>query len=234
MKILAIIPARQGSKRLPGKNTKLLGGLPLIAWSIRTALESSVCADVLVSTDDAATAEVARNHGASVPWLRPSELATDTASSVDVALHALNTYETTNGEVEGLMLLQPTSPFRSADSIRQAVKMFSISCGTRPVVSVSPASNHPAWCFRLLATGMEPFMGWEEIGKRSQDLEVAWMLNGSIYISSPDRLRADHTFLTPDTQPLRMESPDEALDIDTMTDFELCELALNNRSGVTV
>ena len=77
-------------------------------------------------------------------------------------------------------------------------------------------------------------MGWEEIGKRSQDLEVAWMLNGSIYISSPDRLRADHTFLTPDTQPLRMESPDEALDIDTMTDFELCELALNNRSGVTV
>lgn len=100
MNILALIPARGGSKRLPGKNIKLLGGLPLIAWTIRAAWKSTCCTDVLVSTDDESIAGVAREYGASVPWLRPSCLSTDTASSVDVAIHAVDAYESINGEVD--------------------------------------------------------------------------------------------------------------------------------------
>ena len=113
MKILALIPARGSSKRLPGKNTKLLGGLPLIVWTIRAAKESGCCTQVMVSTDDPEIAAVARDFGAEVPWLRPPELATDTASSVDVALHAIANCGAGSHTIDGLLLLQPTSPFRS-------------------------------------------------------------------------------------------------------------------------
>lgn len=223
MKILALIPARGGSKRLPGKNIKPLGGLPLIAWTIRAAHECGCCADVLVSTDDPAIAAVAREHGASVPWLRPPELATDTASSIDVVIHAVNAFEKENGPVDGVLLLQPTSPFRSTDSIRRAVTLFRESGGSYPVVSVSPASSHPAWCFRQAGEGLEPFLGWPAVGQRSQDLEPAWMLNGSIYLISPARLRTERSFLAPDTRPLLMSDAVEAIDVDTPSDFALCE-----------
>lgn len=228
MKILALIPARGGSKRLPGKNIKLLGGIPLIAWTIRAAQDSGCCIDILVSTDDSAIAEVARQHGASIPWLRPAELASDTASSVDMAIHALDAYEMENGTIDGLLLLQPTSPFRSADTIREAVAMFTEGRARHPVVSVSPASTHPAWCFRATDKSMEPFLGWETIGQRSQDLEPAWMLNGAIYLISPIRLRAERTFFTRDVRPLLMDKPGETIDVDTPNDFKFCEAYLSD------
>ena len=230
MKILALIPARGGSKRLPGKNIKMLGGLPLIAWTIRAVSDSGCCADVLVSTDDPAIAEIAREHGAHVPWLRPPELSTDTASSVDMAIHAVDAYETMSGPVDGLLLLQPTSPFRTSDSIKRAVNLFCESDGWHPVVSVSPASSHPAWCFRQKQEGMEPFLGWSELKKRSQDLEPAWMLNGAIYLISPNRLRNEKSFLTLDAQPLLMTDINESIDVDTMADFELCKSMLLQKS----
>src|SRR5438093_3043672 len=112
MRILALITARRGSKRLPAKNVRLLRGVPLITWSIDVVRNIPEICDILVSTDDAATAEIARRAGAAVPWLRPAALATDTASSVDVCLHSLDWYEQAHGAVDGLLLLQPTSPFR--------------------------------------------------------------------------------------------------------------------------
>lgn len=227
MKILALIPARGGSKRLPGKNIKSLGGLPLIAWTIRAAQESGCCVDVLVSTDDSAIAEVARQHGASVPWIRPKEFSTDTASSVDMAIHAIDAYEMENSPIDGLLLLQPTSPFRSVDSIRKAVALFTEGQACYPIVSVSPASSHPAWCFRATNMGIEPFLGWAALEHRSQDLEPAWMLNGSIYLISPVRLRTDRTFLTKDVRPLVIDKPGEVIDVDTPNDFKLCELFLD-------
>lgn len=227
MKILAVIPARGGSKRLPGKNVRPLGGLPLIAWTIRSALESACCVDILVSTDSPAIAEVARGYGASVPWLRPASLATDTASSMEVILHALERYETENGVVDAVILLQPTSPFRTAQKIREAVILFERWGGLKPVVSVSPASSHPAWCFKISGAQMEPFLNWEGLKKRSQDLESAWILNGAIYIASPDYLRKTKEFLTVDSVPLIMEEGKENLDIDTMNDFRICESMLD-------
>ncbi len=226
MKILALIPARGGSKRLPGKNVKALGGLPLIAWSIRAARESGVCDEVMVSTDDPLIAELAVRHGAFVPGLRPAELASDTATSVDVALHALDVYEAQGKPVDGLLLLQPTSPFRTAESIRQAVALFAGGAGRRPVVSLSPAASHPAWCFRTTPEGLSPFLGWEAISKRSQDLEPAWTLNGAIYLVPPERLRAERSFLGAEALPLLMDDPREAIDIDTPADWALAEAAL--------
>jgi CMP-N-acetylneuraminic acid synthetase len=220
MKILALIPARGGSKRLPGKNTKNLGGLPLIVWSIRAARESGCCMDVIVSTDDAEIASVATAHGASVPWLRPAELATDTATSVDVALHALQMAEKAQGPVDGLLLLQPTSPFRSAGAIQSAVNLYREGGGRHPIVSVGPARIHPMWCFRVQDRVMQPFMGWDAVVARSQDAEPAWTLNGSIYLISPERLRQEKRFITQDTWPLRMKRPEESVDIDTYSDWE--------------
>lgn len=227
MKILAVITARGGSKRLPGKNIKPLGGKPLIAWSIDAARASACCVDVLVSTDDPAIADVAKAYGASVPWLRPTELATDTTGSVEVMLHAVDWYEAQRSPLDGVLLLQPTSPFRSDDAIARAVDLFKAHQGQRPVVSVSPASTHPAWTFRVSSEGMSPFLGWDSLDKRSQDLEPAWMLNGSIYLMAPDQLRQDKSFLIPTTLPFQMQQAQEALDIDTGTDFEMCEWLLH-------
>lgn len=226
MKILALIPARGGSKRLPGKNIKPLGGLPLIAWTIRAAKTSNCCLDVLVSTDSQAIADLSLAYGASVPWLRPAEFATDEASSVDVALHALNAYEKSNGTVDGLLLLQPTSPFRTAETIKTGVALFEKSLGIRPVVGVSPSQSHPAWCFRATSDGMSPFLSWDVMRKQSQDLEPAWILNGAFYLISSDRLRKENTFLTSDTLPLLMDDPILGIDIDTASDFEKCERTL--------
>lgn len=224
MKILALIPARGGSKRLPGKNIRLLGGKPLIAWTIESAQRSQVTCDILVSTDDSSIAEVAAKLGAMVPWLRPAELATDTATSMDVVLHAMDWYETNHGVIDGLILLQPTSPFRKAETICQAAEIFATN-GLRPVVSMSPACVHPAWCFQVERDSLTPVFGWDAIKSCSQDLPVIYTLNGAIYLAAPKFLRQYQTFLTADTWPMIINSLMEALDIDTDWDWWLAESA---------
>lgn len=227
MNILAVVPARGGSKRLPGKNIKVLGGRPLIAWTIETVLQSGVACAVVVSTDDPQIGGVAQTFGASFPGIRPAHLATDTASSVDVVLHALDEYESVYGPVDGVMLLQPTSPFRSAESIRRAVLLFQADT-SRPVVSVCAASTHPAWCFRLKSDSMEPFLGWEHLTKRSQDLEPACTLSGSIYLIAPDVLRERKCFVFPGTLPMLVADSVESLDIDTPEDWNSALLILDS------
>lgn len=230
MKILALIPARGGSKRLPGKNIRPLGGRPLISWTIHAARESGVCSAVVVSTDDEVIADIAREQGAQVPGLRPAELASDTAGSVEVALHALEQYERAHGPVDGLLLLQPTSPFRTSDTIRAAVQKFTESAGRYPIVSVSPVTSHPAWCFRIVDRCIEPFLGWGSMNKRSQDLEPAYVLNGAIYLIAPARLNRERSFLTTDTQALMMLNSSEQIDIDTLGDWEMAENVVAKRN----
>lgn len=220
MKILALVPARGGSKRLPGKNTKLLAGKPLIAWTIQAALASGVCVDVLVSTDSEDIGAVATQYGALVPWLRPAELATDTSTSVDMAIHALDAYEEAHGTVDGLLLLQPTSPLRTAESIRSSVEIFIAGEGARAVVGVTSACVHPAWCFNMEGDHIHPYLGWEVLGQRSQDLKPAYMLNGAIYLVSPAQLRAGRSFVPQNARPLFMGA-EESIDIDTAIDWQL-------------
>lgn len=229
MKILAIVPARGGSKRLPGKNIKVLGGRPLIAWTIEAALQSGVVTDVVISTDDLAIADVARAFGGNVLSMRPAHLATDTAGSFDVVVQVLDEYEAVHGAVEAVMLLQPTSPFRSAESIRRAVVQFQQDV-SRSVVSVTAASSHPAWCFRLDGDTMTPFLGWESLSRRSQDLEPAYTLDGSIYLLAPDVLREQKRFVGPGTVPLVMTDSRESLDIDTPEDWDIAVRLLQRAS----
>lgn len=225
MRILALITARGGSKRLPGKNIRSLGGKPLIVWSIDAAKNNSEICDILISTDSIDIAAVCKEAGAYVPWLRPNELATDAASSVDVALHALDWYETEKGNVDGILLLQPTSPFRSKVTIQHGIELFS-KHGYKPVLGVSPTHAHPMWSLRSEGDYILPFMKEHGLEKRSQDLPQAYAVNGSFYLISPTELRASRNFLGAETVPLIIESKQEAIDIDTEWDFKLAEFVL--------
>lgn len=230
MKIFALITARSGSKRVPGKNIRPLGGKPLIVWSIDVAKGIPELCDILVSTDDSAIAEVARNAGALVPWLRPPELATDTASSVDVALHALNWYENTHGKIDGLLLLQPTSPFRSRDTVRRGIELFR-SNNRRPVVAVSAARSHPLWCFTIEGETMRPFIDGGGLDLRSQDLPAAFEVNGSLYLVAPADLRKLRSFYGTDAVPLVVEQTDESIDIDTERDWRIAEAIVRSHGA---
>ena len=225
MRILALITARGGSKRLPGKNIRVLGEKPLIVWSIDVAKDIPEICDILVSTDDTAIASVCTEAGALVPWLRPAELATDTASSVDVVLHALDWYEAEKGAVDGLLLLQPTSPFRTKKTVLRGIELFSKN-GQQPVLGVSPTHAHPLWTLKMEGEYLVPFMREHGMETRSQDLLPAFVVNGSFYLISPAELRACQSFVGIKTIPLLIESTQEALDIDTDWDWTVAAAAL--------
>ena len=171
MKILALIPARSGSKRLKDKNILDLGGKPLINWSIEQALGVASIFDVVVSTDSQKIAEISREAGASVPWLRPNNLSTDSTSTVDVAIHALNWYESQVSTVDGLLLLQPTSPFRSKETIEKAIDIFRIS-KQKSVVSVFSGINHLNKTFFYDNSTMFPLLNL---------LNLSWLAPVSIF-----------------------------------------------------
>jgi CMP-N,N'-diacetyllegionaminic acid synthase len=222
MRILALITARSGSRRLPGKNIRPLGGKPLIAWSIDVAKGIPEICDILVSTDDTVIADICKEAGAYVPWLRPAELATDTASSVDVALHALDWYEAEKGAVDGLLLLQPTSPFRTQATLQRGIELFSRH-GYQPVLGVSVTQEHPMWTLKMEGDYLVPFMRKHGLENRSQDLPPAFVVNGSFYLTSPAELMVCRSFVGAKTIPLLSESPQEAVDIDTEWDWKMAE-----------
>ena len=224
MKILVLITARGGSKRLPGKNIRILGGKPLIKWSIEVAKDIPEVCDILVSTDDPKISAVCKEAGAYVPWLRPAMLATDNANSVDVALHALDWYEAEKGEVDGLLLLQPTSPFRSHNTVLRGIKLF---CEQHPpsVIGVSPAASHPMWCFKIKNSIMSSFIE-EGLNLRSQELPPAYVINGAFYLISPSELRQHRSFYNNTTMPLMMDKFEESIDIDTEWDWRIAEAVI--------
>jgi CMP-N,N'-diacetyllegionaminic acid synthase len=225
LRVLALITARGGSKRIPGKNIRSFGGRPLIVWSIDAAKGIPGICDILVSTDDSAIAEVAHDAGALVPWLRPAELATDTASSVDVCLHALEWYEREKGKVDGLMLLQPTSPLRSRGTVQRGIELFR-KYRSRPVLAISPAASHPMRCFQVNGETMSPFIEGAQLSLRSQDLPPAYVINGALYLITPDDLRKLRSFRSEDMLPLVIARLEESIDIDTEWDWEIAEYLL--------
>jgi len=225
MRILVLIPARGGSKRLPGKNIRMLGDKPLINWTIEVALGLPEICGVLVSTDDPEIALIASEAGASVPWLRPEILATDEATSVDVALHALDWFEKENGSVQGLLLLQPTSPFRTRETIQQGIKSFETH-GNLPVVGVSPVQDHPMWSLKEQGVFVVPLLENNGFGSRSQDLPPIFVTNGYLYLIKPSTLREIHSFIGPINVPLIIDSHREAIDIDSDWDFQLAEFLI--------
>jgi N-acylneuraminate cytidylyltransferase len=220
MKILALITARGGSKRLPEKNIRILGGKPLIVWSIDIVKNIPQICDILVSTDDPQIAKISQQAGAYVPWLRPSELATDTASSVCTALHALDWYESERGAVDGLLLLQPTSPFRTHEYVVNGIELFEKN-GSNAVLGVSLTHDHPMWMFKIKNGFLTPFLSKHRIGLRSQDLPSVYVANGSFYLVSSNDLRKNKSFVGDDTIPLIANSHECAIDIDTEWDWSI-------------
>ena len=182
--------------------------------------------DILMSTDDQIIANIAREAGALVPWLRPKKLAEDTSSSVDVSLHALDWYQTEIGKVDGLLLLQPTSPFRTQETIKKGIKLFS-EHKMKSVVSFSPVNDHPLWCYKLEKGTMKPFIDSNEEHLKSQDLPPLYITNGSIYLITPDELRINKSFYKGNIVPYIIDNPRESLDIDTLWDWEIAELICN-------
>lgn len=233
MKVLALIPARGGSKRVPGKNIRILGDKPLIEWSINTVKGISGVCDVLVSTDDNKIAEVAKKLNVLVPWLRPAELASDTASTIDVCLHALDWYEKEYQNIDGFLLLQPTSPFRSKNSIIKAIELFEQN-DRNTIISVSPASTNPMLCFKKDAGAMVPFVDSSGLHMRSQDLPPAFEVNGSIYLITPENLRKYKSVYAEKFRPLIIYSHKEGLDIDTEWDWTIAETIVVSNKDIII
>lgn len=197
-KVLAIIPARGGSKGIPGKNVRVLYGKPLLAWPVDAALKSRYVDRVIVSTEDPAIASVATNAGAEVPFLRPGELATDTAKSTDVVLHALKFYKDRQETYDYVVFLEPTSPLTDAGDIDSALMLLSESrAKADSIVGISPVGGtHPDFDVRLDKNGLiSPYAEPDFSSlKRRQDTEPIYFLEGSLYMSSVESFFEKGTF----------------------------------------
>lgn len=227
MKPLYLIPARGGSKGVPGKNIRPLGGIPLIEHTIRHALEVARPEDVVVSTDSEEIAEIARKAGATVPFIRPAHLATDTAGSREVMLHAVDFMNERGGDYDTIVLLQPTSPLRDPGDIKRALDLYGDS--TDMVVSVNESSSNPY--YNVFETDEE---GYLRISKgegnytRRQDAPKAWEFNGSIYVIRLSSLRDSLISKFKRILPLPV-SRDTAVDIDSELDFLIAEFMICHR-----
>lgn len=221
-KVLAIIPARGGSKRVVGKNKRVLAGKPLIRWTIDSAVECGAFCDVLVTTDDKDIADISRNSGVLVPWLRPAHLSSDTSTTLDVLQHAVLWYEANVSKIDAVALLQPTCPFRSRESIPNALKMFFENDG-KSVISVVKAPIIPEWCFKIVGEELSPLLGWDFLKSRSQDIEMSYVLNGSIYIVEKDKILSGKPLVESGSLAFIMSHPAELIDIDTEDDWIAAE-----------
>lgn len=184
MNIAAIIPARGGSKGIPHKNIVDLGGLPLLGWSIRVAQQTPLIDKIYVSTDDLEIANVAKNLGAEVPFLRPSSLALDNSKTVDSIADFLTKLKNSNICPDIVVLLQPTQPFRSSNTVTKAIKLFMTR--NAGVLTVSPATEHP---ILLRSLNFENFQLTQILPNvsstvRRQDFNKIYKVNGAVYVNS--------------------------------------------------
>lgn len=220
--LLILVPARGGSKGLPGKNTRLLGGLPLLAWTARAIAASGISARAVLSTDDPGIAEVGRAHGLETPFLRPAALATDTAAMLDVVDHALGWLESRESfHPAAIMLLQPTSPFRRPERLRQALELLSRP-ETDGVIGVRRIDRSLSVMYREDPTGcLDPLAPWDDRTRR-QDVRPLLTPNGTLYLVTTLALAAHRRLFPPRLRPLPTDAV-EAIDIDTAEDWALAE-----------
>jgi CMP-N,N'-diacetyllegionaminic acid synthase len=219
---IALIPARGGSKGLPRKNIRLLGGKPLIAWTIEAALNSSCFNRVVVSTDDTEIANIAKSYGAEVPFQRPTELASDQAKSIDVAIQAIGWYEERGVQFEQISLLQPTSPLRNASDIQKALAMFNLK-KAGAVVSVCECEHSPLWMNTLEDDlSMGDFLAKCTVNQTRQRLEQYYRLNGAVYLADIQYLKENYGFFGPQTFAYIMPQ-ERSVDIDTELDLRFAE-----------
>ena len=219
MRILGVIPARGGSKSVPRKNIKELGGKPLIAWTIEASLQSNLD-KVIVSTDDAEIAEVARKFNAEVPFLRPSHLATDSAGAIENIQHSLRFFIENGDDFDAVMMLQPTAPFRNTDDINKAIEMFN-EHDTDSVISVIDVEgHHPARMKYMDSDGflIDPDFCEAKENQPRQELEPMYLRNGGIYLTRKEVLLSG-SFKGKKSLGLQMPA-ERSVNIDTPMDFK--------------
>lgn len=226
--VFGLITARGGSKRLPGKHLRCVGGTPLLKICIEQALRATSLTAVILSTDDPELANAGRGWGAEVPFLRPAELSDDHAPSIDVVLHAANVC---GRERDTVCLLQPTSPFRTAAHIDAAVTRLRGAPTAQSLVSVKPAGVEKTWLKEIDPTGMlQPIApvvpGADSYGQGA----TLYQLNGALYIMPIELLRERRTFHTERTIGFVMGAED-SVDIDEQVDLDLAELIAMRRAN---
>jgi CMP-N-acetylneuraminic acid synthetase len=218
-RLLAIIPARGGSKRLPRKNILNLSGKPLIAWTIEAALGSKYVDHVVVSTEDNQIAAVSKKYGADVPYMRPDNLATDESASIDAVLHTIEYLEEIGEFYNYIILLQPTSPLRTTQNINESIELLQDrKCDA--VISVCEAEHSPLWCNTIPSDDdLSNFLDSSVLNKRSQDLKQYYRLNGAIYLCNTNRLKDEKTFFLKSNCIAYNMKQEKSVDIDSKSDF---------------
>ncbi|WGS66035.1 acylneuraminate cytidylyltransferase family protein [Marinitoga aeolica] len=224
-KFLAIIPARGGSKGIKNKNIIDLKGNPLIIYTIEEAKKSNIFDKIIVSTDSPEVAEISKKYGAEIPFLRPEYLATDTSSSIDVILHALNYFKDINEHYDYFILLQPTSPLRKAEDILNAVELL-FQKNADNIVSVCEVEHSPLFSNTLPEDlSLSNFIREEVKNKRRQDLPKYYRINGAIYISKVESFLKTKDFYNKKSYAYIMPI-ERSIDIDNMIDLKLAEILL--------
>lgn len=220
-RILAVIPARGGSKGIPRKNIKEIAGKPLIAWTIEAAKKSVYIDRVILSSEDDEIIEVAKLYGCDVPFKRPENLAQDNTHGIEPILHALEFCQ----DYDYVMMLQPTSPLRLTEDIDRFIEHTfekeAVSC-----VSISEPAKSPYWMYKFDSSNqLKPILPEHALIPRRQDLPSVYALNGALYIAKVEWLRQNKNFMSPLTKGYEMPA-NRSFDIDTLEDFMICEMFL--------
>lgn len=228
-RILAIVPARKGSKGLPLKNVRPLAGKPLLAWPISAARASAYVDRVIISTDDQGFADLAVAHGADAPFLRPAELASDTAPSIGFIIHAVEALADLGDLYDYVVLLEPTSPLTEGSDVDAALEQL-VAADADAIVGVSRLeATHPAFAVRKTSDGAITPYAATSFGDlpRRQDIEPLFVLDGSLYISSVDALRRERGFCH--ARSLGYETArHKAHEVDDLVDFICIEAIVSN------
>ncbi len=225
--ILCVIPARGGSKRLPGKNIMPFLGMPLISYAIRAAKASKYIDRVVVSTDNEEIAKVAKEQGAEIPFMRPTELSGDDISALPVIQHAVSKVEKAGDKVDAIALVQPTVPSVLAHDIDATIERLFLK-GVNSCITVTPIIDPPEWMYRMKEDGMlEKYIS--TIENRSQFVEKLYRANGAVYTMRRETLMDDNKIT--DTQDcISVLMPRErSIDIDTQADFDMAEMLLTKQ-----
>ena len=226
MKPLVIIPARGGSKGIPHKNIKPLNGKPLIRYTIDVARQIVGDEDICVSTDDQEIIKVVEDYGLKVPFVRPAELASDTAGTYEVLLHAIDYYEAQGKQFDCVLLLQNTSPFRTAEHVKEAMKLY--NSDVEMVVSVNEIASNPYYnCFEIGEDGFLKKTLDSSMITRRQDAPKTYEYNGAIYIFNLQRLKDTHYGNFTKRVMYEMDGL-HSVDLDTMMDWRYAEFLMQS------
>lgn len=216
-KVLAIIPARGGSKGVPRKNILELAGKPLIAWTIEAAKKSKYIDRLILSSEDDEIIEVAKQYGCEVPFKRPVELAQDDTPGIDPVMHAIMQCP----GYDYAVLLQPTSPLRTTEDIDSCIEKI-LSHKAPFCVSVTELAKSPYWMYTLENDKMKSLLPQDTLIARRQELPKSYALNGAVYVAEINKLLKEKSFITEETVAFIM-SQESSFDIDTLIDFKICE-----------